>query len=90
MICTQCRAEMLQTDKDSSSGRVIREFLCRNCGHSGWEDEGVALWQVLHDAHQQDETEAAARAHSAPASPTSQDSRPTLWLRLCSLFRRRR
>ena len=62
MICTKCGAQMDQTDKNSFTGRVIREYLCRSCGHTDWEDDGVALWQVLHDAAEQDEAEAAARA----------------------------
>jgi hypothetical protein len=53
---------MDQTGKDSFSGRVIREYLRGKCGHTGWEDDGVALWQVLHDAREEDEAGAAARS----------------------------
>jgi len=65
---------MDQTDKNSFSGRVIREYLCPKCGHTDWEDGGVALWQVLHDAREQDEAEAAARAaaNATAAQPESQ------------------
>ncbi len=67
MICANCGELMDQTDKNSFSGRVIREYLCRKCGHTDWEDDGVALWQVLHDARERDEAEAAARAAEAAA-----------------------
>jgi predicted nucleic acid-binding Zn-ribbon protein len=94
MICTQCGSLMDQTDKNSFSGRVIREYLCPKCGHTDWEDDGVALWQVLHDAREQDEAEAAARAaaNAAAAQPESQQpAQPplhSLWQRLIGLFRR--
>jgi DNA-directed RNA polymerase subunit M/transcription elongation factor TFIIS len=90
MICTKCGALMDQTDKDSSSGRVIREYLCRNCGYTDWEDDGVALWKVLHDAREEDEAERAAQAATTaapePASPFP-NSRTSLLQRLTRLFR---
>jgi len=95
MICTQCGALMDQTDKNSFSGRVIREYLCRSCGHTDWEDDGVALWQVLHDARQQDEAEAAARATAATSPSSAEATQPShdpplpLWRRLLGLFRQR-
>ena len=68
MICTECGAQMNQTDKNTFTGRVIRDYECPKCGHTGWEDDGVALWQVLHDGREQDEaeqavTKLAARGH---------------------------
>ena len=71
MICTKCGAEMDQTDKNTFTGRVIREYACRSCGHTDWQDEGVALWQVLHDAAEQDRAEAAA-----PAATDPQETQP--------------
>jgi hypothetical protein len=77
MICTQCGAEMDQTDKNTMTGRVIREYECRSCGHTDWQDEGVALWQVLHDAREQDEAEAAARAANIkPTEPSPESPNP--------------
>jgi hypothetical protein len=49
MICTRCGDEMRMTEKDTSSGRDIREYLCLGCGYSDWEDNGTALWQILSD-----------------------------------------
>ena len=90
MICTKCGALMDQTDKNTMTGRVIREYACRTCGHSDWEDDGVALWKVLHDAREEDEAEraalAAANAHPA-AAPPSQSPRTSLWQRLTRVFR---
>jgi hypothetical protein len=90
MVCTNCGALMDQTDKNTMSGRVIREYECRKCGHSDWEDDGIALWKVLHDAREEDEAEAAAKAaaNAAPEpAPSSQNPRISLWQRLGSLFR---
>jgi predicted nucleic acid-binding Zn-ribbon protein len=91
MICTKCGALMDQTGKNTMTGRVIREYLCRNCGHTDWEDDGVALWKVLHDAREEDEAEAAAQAatNAAPeATPPSQKPRTSLWQHLARLFRK--
>ena len=94
MICTKCGAEMDQTDKNTFTGRVIREYECRKCGHTDWEDDGVALWQVLHDASERDKAEAAARAASA-ADPQPEASQPnpqppaSLWQHLIGLLHRK-
>ncbi|MGD0294165.1 MAG: hypothetical protein ABSB30_09940 [Terracidiphilus sp.] len=37
------------TEKDTSSGRDIREYACDGCGHTDCEIRGPALWQILHD-----------------------------------------
>jgi hypothetical protein len=92
MICTKCGELMDQTDKNSFSGRVIREYLCRKCGHTDWEDDGVALWQVLHDAREKDETVAAERSIESGPNPQPDTAQPaevapaTLRQRLLSLF----
>lgn len=62
MICSECGAEMDQTDKNTFTGREIREYACAACGHTDWEDCGVALWQALHDANE------AAEARRSPAA----------------------
>src|SRR5208337_2118505 len=93
MICAKCGELMDQTDKNTFTGRVIREYECRSCGHTDWEDDGVALWQVLHDAAEQDKAEAAARAaeNVALSQPTPPQPTPhapaSLWQRLTRLFR---
>ncbi len=89
MICTQCGSEMVQTDKNTMTGRVIREYECRNCGHSDWEDDGVALWQVLHDAYEKEEDKSSASP--APTHPDVHPPEPlasrSLWHRFCRIFR---
>jgi hypothetical protein len=40
---------MDMVEKDTSLGRDMREYACRQCGHSDWEDNGKALWQILFD-----------------------------------------
>ena len=53
--CPRCGKEMDLYEKDTSSGRDMRTYVCRLCDK--WEDvdNGVALWKVLHDAREKDE-----------------------------------
>ena len=48
--CPKCGGELRQTDKNTFTGEVWREYTCSSCGHIVDVNEGVALWQVLHDA----------------------------------------
>jgi hypothetical protein len=60
MICAQCGETMRMIEKDTSSGRDIREYLCPGCGHSDWADSGTALWKVFSDgANEIDDPELA-------------------------------
>jgi transcription initiation factor IIE alpha subunit len=47
--CPKCGGAMHQTDKNTFTGEVWREFTCRTCGHVVDVNEGTALWQMLHD-----------------------------------------
>ena len=93
MICAKCGELMDQTDKNTFTGRVIREYECRKCGHTDWEDDGVALWQILHDAREQGDVEATARAAASADASQPEVSQPTpqppasLWQHLTGLFR---
>jgi predicted RNA-binding Zn-ribbon protein involved in translation (DUF1610 family) len=55
--CPQCGGKTLQTEKDTSSGREIREFECQACGWTHFFEIGPALWKILSDA-----------SHSSPES----------------------
>ncbi len=101
MICAKCGALMDQTDKNSFTGRVIREYECRKCGHTDWEDDGVALWQALENLEENHEAKVAAQAaknaappHPDPPHPDPPQPSPrppvSLWQRLIDLFRRKR
>lgn len=48
-------------EKDTSSGRDIREYRCPQCGFETVEDRGKALWEILSDAREQAEAEQAAK-----------------------------
>jgi Zn ribbon nucleic-acid-binding protein len=93
MICAKCGELMNQTDKNTFTGRVIREYECRKCGHTDGEDDGVALWQILHDARKQGDIEDAAHAAANAGASQPKVSQPTLqppaslWQHLISLFR---
>ncbi len=94
MICTNCGELMDQTDKNTFTGRVIREYECRKCGHTDWEDEGVALWQALEDLEEKHEPMvpefAASAAPSQPDTPQpAQVPQASLWQRLTGLFHRK-
>ncbi|MFY9640079.1 MAG: hypothetical protein WAK07_04100 [Rhodomicrobium sp.] len=64
MECPACGHEMTLEEKDTSSGRDMRTYRCRECGRSEDVDYGIALWQVLSDARE--------AAESQPARPVSQ------------------
>jgi len=68
MVCSKCGKEMRMTEKDTSSGRDIREYVCDNCGYTDWEERGLALWQILHD-----DREAARTAHAQDQIKTKDD-----------------
>jgi len=71
MVCSKCGKEMRMTEKDTSSGRDIREYACDNCGHTDWEDRGPALWQILSDDREAAKAEQAlASAHGAQTEVT--------------------
>jgi hypothetical protein len=57
MECPVCGQPMRLTDKDTSSGRDMRSYYCDRCKQERIVDNGVALWQVLHDANQANEAE---------------------------------
>jgi len=87
MICVRCSAAMRMTEKDTSSGREIREYVCDECGYSDWEDNGLALWQVLSDAREADEVERAASAvagrnGAATDAPPHEATATSVWSRL--------
>ena len=47
--CPKCGGTLYQTDKNTFTGEVWREYTCRSCRHVVDVNEGTALWQVLHD-----------------------------------------
>jgi transposase-like protein len=53
MMCPKCRARMDLYEKDTSSGRDMRTYVCRPCRKYVDVDNGAALWQVLHDDREQ-------------------------------------
>jgi len=56
-ICSTCGGELRQTDKNTFTGEMWREYTCRQCGHVVDVNEGQALWQVLHDGVLKDRDE---------------------------------
>ena len=60
-LCPKCGGEMRQTDKNTFTGEVWREYTCRSCGHVVDVNEGKALWQALHEANEKEEEERRKR-----------------------------
>jgi hypothetical protein len=92
MKCQRCGAAMKQVEKDTSSGRDIREYECPKCSHSDWEDQGEALWQILSDGRERDEAEkinlASARSRDShtESSESEVKSANSGWGHLRALF----
>jgi len=63
---------MRMTEKDTSSGRDIREYQCPGCGHSDWEENGIALWKILSD--DREEAEAGNADHTGSPRPLNPKS----------------
>jgi predicted RNA-binding Zn-ribbon protein involved in translation (DUF1610 family) len=62
MPCPDCGTEMDLEDKSTFTGRDMRTYRCPACGREQIVDNGVALWQALHDAREEDERESAPPA----------------------------
>jgi len=60
--CPDCGGDLKFVDKNTFSGRDIREYCCVKCGKEVVEDRGVALWQVLHDTREADAATAKPRS----------------------------
>lgn len=67
---------MRMTDKNTFSGRDIREYKCDQCGHEDWEDRGKALWQILSDDREEYEAEQAAREAAAAPDARAESPQP--------------
>jgi DNA-directed RNA polymerase subunit M/transcription elongation factor TFIIS len=80
MICVKCGEAMRVTEKDTSSGRDIREYICPGCGYSDWEDNGMALWQILSNDRQEAKAEKADRSDSTQDKASSLRGRIVAWL----------
>ena len=52
MNCPKCGRPMDLYEKDTSSTRDTRTFVCHPCDKYVDVDNGVAIWQVLHDARE--------------------------------------
>ncbi len=52
--CPDCGGALRFVDKNTFTGREFREYRCEGCGREVVEDRGTALWQVLHDAREEE------------------------------------
>ena len=55
IICPNCATPMKQTEKNTFTGREMREYECPKCGRKEIIDHGKALWEILSDANQENE-----------------------------------
>ena len=54
MNCPKCGQAMDLFEKDTSSGRDMRTYLCRPCHEYVDADNGIALWKAISDAREED------------------------------------
>lgn len=94
MICPKCGEAMRMVEKDTSSGRDIREYECTVCGYSDWEDRGAALWQILSDdraesqASEADRDPGSGRDVEPPLLKAERNPASSAWGRLLALLKR--
>jgi hypothetical protein len=54
IICPNCATAMKETEKNTFTGREMREYECSKCGRKEIIDHGKALWETLSEANEQD------------------------------------
>ena len=52
-ICPDCGVEMEQIEKNTFTGREMREYECPKCGRKEIIDCGKALWEILAEANEE-------------------------------------
>lgn len=82
MICDKCGNPMRMTDKNTFTGRDIREYECPICGHEDWEDRGIAFWKILSDAREESEATASTPSPQAEVHEIGQKPSIPRWNRL--------
>ncbi|MDE2184392.1 MAG: hypothetical protein KGJ78_15335 [Alphaproteobacteria bacterium] len=65
-ICPKCGAAMRLEDKSTFTGRDMRTYVCDGCNESQVVDGGVALWQALSEAREDDERKRTQARHRKP------------------------
>lgn len=85
---------MRMTDKNTFTGRDLRDYQCDECGYEDSEDRGVALWVLMSEASRdarmgQGGSGASESTASAVAATAAEPRRGvSLWDRMASLFGR--
>lgn len=49
--CPRCEGEVSDVEKDTSSGRDLRYYMCSSCSWDGWVDVGIATWKAFWEAN---------------------------------------
>lgn len=52
--CPKCGGEV-ETEKNTMTGRLIREYYCVSCKWSDFVDEGPAMWKILSNESEDEE-----------------------------------
>ena len=87
-ICPKCGGELFQSDKNTFTGEVWREYTCRSCEHVVDLKEGAALWQALHDDAENakksppaDSANVTGSVQGASATPSGGALKTAHWIR---------
>jgi rubredoxin len=93
--CPECNGETHQTEKETFTGREMREYQCKACGWRHIFELGPALWTVFSNANNdvprspdvaREPAPSLPRASAAPAGLCADRLRLTVlrcWRRLC-------
>jgi DNA-directed RNA polymerase subunit M/transcription elongation factor TFIIS len=65
MKCPKCGEVMRLEDKDTSSGRDMRTYVCDSCQEEQIVDNGIATWKAMSDAREASIAEPTAVRHDA-------------------------
>lgn len=65
--CPDCGGPLTFLEKDTSSGREFREYLCKECDKVVTLGGDVALWKILHDSNEELRARQAAGNGPLPA-----------------------
>ena len=53
--CPKCRGPLERIEKETFTGRDLRTYKCRSCGHTFDRDVGPAMWKAMEEAMEEEQ-----------------------------------